>query len=147
LKYISDQEAAIHWKKCKPEKGDILYTKGGTTGIAKVVDFDQPVAVWVHVAVLKTDKQKVVPLWLESMLNSQHCYQQSQRLTHGIANRDLGLKRMTTIRMYLPPFDHQYEFARRVIAAKTLRDAYVSSLREIMLLCGTLQQRAFRGEL
>ncbi len=31
-------------KKCKPEKGDILYSKGGTTGIAKVVDTDKKFA-------------------------------------------------------------------------------------------------------
>ena len=48
LKFISEDEAQIHWKKCKPEQGDILYTKGGTTGIAKVVDFETPVAIWVQ---------------------------------------------------------------------------------------------------
>lgn len=34
LKYVSQEEADVHWKKCKPQKGDVLYTKGGTTGIA-----------------------------------------------------------------------------------------------------------------
>src|SRR5205085_2635689 len=34
LKYISLDDAKVHWKKCKPEIGDILYTKGGTTGLA-----------------------------------------------------------------------------------------------------------------
>ena len=40
-------------KRCKPEKGDILYTKGGTTGIARVNTYDNEFTVWVHVAVLK----------------------------------------------------------------------------------------------
>ena len=97
LKFITEEDAQIHWKKCKPTRGDILYTKGGTTGLAAVVDTDLDFAVWVHVALLKTNHDKVRSEWLVSMLNTQYCYEQSQRYTHGIANRDLGLKRMVNI--------------------------------------------------
>jgi hypothetical protein len=69
------------------------HSPGGTTGIAKVVNFDQSVTTWVHITLLKIDKSKVEPLWLEAMLNLPFCYQQSQRLTRRIANRDLGLTR------------------------------------------------------
>ena len=55
LKYIDQDEANRQWKKCKPELGDILYTKGGTTGIAARVATSKPFAVWVHVALLKLD--------------------------------------------------------------------------------------------
>ena len=147
LKYISEDEAQIHWKKCKPERGDILYTKGGTTGIAKVVDFDTPVAIWVHIALLKTDKSKVEPLWLEAMLNTPYCYQQSQRFTRGIANHDLGLTRMVKIKIYLPPLSLQREFARRVGAAEKLKTTQRASLAELDALFATFQHRAFRGEL
>ncbi|MEI8309544.1 MAG: restriction endonuclease subunit S [Verrucomicrobiota bacterium] len=147
LKFISPEEAQIHWRKCKPERGDILYTKGGTTGIAKVVDWDKPVAIWVHIALLKTDKSKVEPLWLEAMLNAPFCYQQSQRLTRGIANRDLGLTRMVTIKMYLPPISLQREFARRVTAVEALKTAQRASLAELDALFATLQHQAFKGEL
>jgi len=147
LKFISLEEAQIHWKKCKPERGDILYTKGGTTGIAKVVDFDTPLAIWVHIALLKTDKSKVEPRWLESMLNSSFCYQQSQRLTRGIANRDLGLTRMVTIKMYLPPIALQREFSRRVAAVEKLKAAQRTSVSQMDALFASLQYRAFQGQL
>jgi type I restriction enzyme S subunit len=147
LKFISEDEAQIHWRKCKPERGDILYTKGGTTGIAKVVDFETPVAIWVHIALLKTDKSKVEPLWLEAMLNSPYCYLQSQRLTRGIANHDLGLTRMVRIQIYLPLLSLQREFARRVQAVEKLKTAQRASLAELDALFASLQHRAFRGEL
>ena len=110
LKFITEEYAQIHWKKCKPTRGDILYTKGGTTGLAAVVDTDLDFAVWVHVALLKTNHDKVRSEWLVSMLNTQYCYEQSQRYTHGIANRDLGLKRMVNIEMYIPSLDEQDKF-------------------------------------
>lgn len=147
LKLISLDEAEIQWKKCRPQRGDILYTKGGTTGIAATVDFDEPFAVWVHVALLKTDKNKVEPKWLENMLNCAFCYQQSQRLTHGIANRDLGLKRMVGIEMFLPPLPLQQEFAQRVEAVEKLKATHRASLTELQALFASLQHRAFRGEL
>ena len=147
LKFISLDEAQIQWKKCRPQRGDILYTKGGTTGIAATVDFDEPFAIWVHVALLKTNKNKVQPKWLENMLNSSFCYQQSQRLTHGIANRDLGLKRMVGIEMFLPPLPLQKEFAQRVEAVEKLKATHRASLSELQALFASLQHRAFRGEL
>jgi restriction endonuclease S subunit len=147
LKFLSAEDALVHWRKCKPERGDILYTKGGTTGIAKVVDFDQQIALWVHVALLKTNSNKVDPLWLENMLNSDFCYLQSQRLTHGIANRDLGLKRMVRIQLYLPPLPLQREFAAQVSAVERLKAAQRASLAKLDALFASLQHRAFRGEL
>jgi type I restriction enzyme S subunit len=147
LKFISNEDAEVHWRKCRPERGDILYTKGGTTGLAAVVDFDEPFAVWVHVALLKTDKTKVESHWLENMLNSSFCYQQSQRLTHGIANHDLGLQRMVKIEMFLPPISLQREFARRLSVVEKLKTAHRAALSELDDLFASLQYRAFRGEL
>lgn len=74
LKFISAEDAKVHWRKCRPQRGDILYTKGGTTGLAARVDTDRPFAVWVHIALLKPDSAKVEAVWLENMLNSEFCY-------------------------------------------------------------------------
>lgn len=110
-RYISDDDYAEAIKKCHPEKGDILYSKGGTTGIAKLVDIDEKFANWVHVAVLKFDKTKLNGVFLENMLNGAYCYEQSQRLTKGIANRDLVLSAIAKIKLYRPPIYLQEKFA------------------------------------
>jgi type I restriction enzyme S subunit len=145
LKYISVADARAQWRKVKPEIGDILYTKGGTTGMAKTVDFDKEVAVWVHITVLKLRKELVAPVWLENMLNSRFCYQQSQELTFGIVNRDLGLKRMPRIRIYLPPLPLQQKFAALVQRVDCLRAVQRESLRQAEHLFASLLDRAFSG--
>lgn len=48
------------------------------------------------------------------MLNGAYCYQQSQRLTKGIANRDLVLSAMAQIKIYMPPIELQNQFANFV---------------------------------
>ena len=110
-RYISDEDYADAIKKCHPEKDDMLYSKGGTTGIAKLIDIDEEFANWVHVAVLKFDKTKLNGIFFENMLNGDYCYEQSQRLTKGIANRDLVLSAMAQIKMYRPPMELQEQFA------------------------------------
>ncbi len=110
-KYISDEDYQSAIKKCHPEKGDILYSKGGTTGIAKLVDVDIRFANWVHLAVLKFDKSILNGVFLENMLNCDYCYMQSQKLTKGIANRDLVLSAIAQIKIYRPPIELQNQFA------------------------------------
>ena len=147
LKFITEEDAQIHWKKCKPTRGDILYTKGGTTGLAAVVDTDLDFAVWVHVALLKTNHDKVRSEWLVSMLNTQYCYEQSQRYTHGIANRDLGLKRMVNIEMYIPPLNEQDKFVNfknKLLKNNLLFESSYSSLEQLFK---SLQNQAFNGTL
>jgi type I restriction enzyme S subunit len=147
LKYIPHEDAEKFWKRDKPMKGDILYTKGGTTGLAKAIDFDREIAVWVHIAVLKVRPDLVEPLWLENMLNSDYCYAQSQELTFGIVNRDLGLKRMPKIAMYLPPIALQQKFAQIVQRYERLRTQQQEADRQAEHLFQTVLHRAFQGEL
>ena len=94
-------------KRVIPERGDVLYTKGGTTGVARVVDFDTPFQVWVHVAVLKIIRELSLPDYVAYALNSTGCYEQSQLHTRGATNQDLGLTRMIRIWLALPPIDEQ----------------------------------------
>lgn len=108
-KFVSEADYLEFCRRVIPEKGDVLYTKGGTTGIARVVDFEVRFQVWVHVAVLKLHRDLVDPYFLAYALNSVGCYEQSQLHTRGATNQDLGLTRMTKIWFALPPLNEQLE--------------------------------------
>ena len=142
-RYISDADYADAIKKCQPEKGDMLYSKGGTTGIAKLIDTDEKFANWVHVAVLKFDRSKLNGIFFENMLNSAYCYEQSQRLTKGIANRDLVLSAMAQIKMYRPPIKLQQQFAAFVAQVDKSKVAVQEALEKAQLLFDSLMQKYF----
>ena len=108
-KYISEEDYLQCIKKCHPEKGDILYSKGGTTGIAKLVKTDMKFANWVHVAVLKFGDQ-LDGRFFECMLNSDYCYAQSQALTKGIANRDFVLSAIAQVKIFVPTIELQKRY-------------------------------------
>jgi len=107
-KYITKELHEELSRRCKPVLNDILYTKGGTTGIARVNTYDFDFNVWVHVAVLRlVNINFIKPFYIQHALNSVLCYFQSQKYTHGVGNQDLGLTRMIKICLALPPVEEQ----------------------------------------
>jgi len=108
-KYVSEADFNEFNKRVRPEIGDVLLTKGGTTGVARAVDLDFPFQVWVHVAVLKTIQTMMDPFYLAYVLNGTACYEQSQQYTFGATNNDLGLSRIAKIFFARPPIKEQCE--------------------------------------
>ena len=102
-KFVTEEDYEEFSKRVVPLPGDVLYTKGGTTGVARVVDLPFRFQVWVHVAVLKIRTDRAIPEYLALALNSPKCYEQSQLFTRGATNQDLGLNRMKNIILPLPP--------------------------------------------
>ena len=149
-KYISAELHSELAKRCKPEYGDILYTKGGTTGIARVNTEVREFGVWVHVAVLKL-ADSIDRFYLQHALNSQFCYRQSQRYTHGVGNQDLGLTRMIWITLPLPSLIEQKEIVteieRRVSIADEVQKTVDADIRRAERLRQSILKKAFSGEL
>jgi type I restriction enzyme, S subunit len=137
-------------ERCKPEKGDLLYTKGGTTGIARANTYDREFSVWVHVAVLKL-ANSVRPFYLQHALNSPLCHAQSQKYTHGVGNQDLGLTRMVNIILPLcgEAEQEQVEIMIDVVASELdqIERAIEESLSQIASLRQSILKQAFCGQL
>ncbi|MCT2996638.1 restriction endonuclease subunit S [Propionibacterium freudenreichii] len=135
LKYIDETLATEFDQRIRPEIGDVLYSKGGTTGVAKAVDIAERFQVWVHIAVLKLRRDLVSPDFLELVLNSSACYEQSQLETRGATNQDLGLGRMKRISIPIAPLEAQTAFVREIrCRVDHVTDAVGRTRREITLL-------------
>jgi len=150
VKYISQELHEELSKRCKPMKMDVLYTKGGTTGIAKVNDYDIDFNVWVHVAVLKAIPS-INPYYLQYILNSNHCYKQSQKYTHGVGNQDLGLTRMILITLPIYSLEEQQYIVNELESKLTVCDKIEETISQSLQQAETLRQsilkKAFEGKL
>lgn len=149
-KYVSNEDYHEFIKRGKPEIGDVILTKGGTTGIPTTVDTDKEFCIWVHIALLKIIKKYASPEYIRDVLASTILYRQSQEQTHGVGNQDLGLTRMIYMALPLPPVDEQKEIVRILDnlldneqRAKELCDV----IEKIDLMKKAILSRAFRGEL
>jgi len=149
-KRISPELHAELCTRIEPKLGDILYTKGGTTGIARANTYERAFNVWVHVAVLRLAKL-IDPLYVQNALNSPWCYAQSQRYTHGVGNQDLGLTRMVNITLPLPPLAEQARINTAVALATSVILHAEEATRSAVVRSNALRQSvlkwAFEGKL
>ena len=67
--------------------------------------------------------------------------------TKGVAVRGINLGDVKRMPIPIPDLKRQHEFSRRIKAVDALRSTYRDSLAAFGLLFGSLQHRAFRGEL
>ena len=112
-RFILKEQHRAFCKRCKPEKGDVLYTKVGTTGIAKAVDTEREFSIFVSIALLKLT-EAVLPDYLGLVLNSPIGREQAAELTQGMANRNLVLRDLKQIRVPLAPVAEQRRIAGRL---------------------------------
>ncbi|NYV27690.1 restriction endonuclease subunit S [Streptobacillus felis] len=61
--FISKEEHKDLYKRCNPEKNDVLVSKNGTIGIPKIVDWNEEVSIFVSLCLLKLNNI-VIPEWI-----------------------------------------------------------------------------------
>ncbi len=65
----------------------------------------------------------------------------------GGAQPNLSQELLRSLRLPVPPLDHQRAFASRIEGIEKLKSAHRASLAQFDALFASLQHRAFRGEL
>lgn len=106
-KFISIEEHSMLYERCNPEKNDLLITKVGTTGVPAVVNCDEPISLFVSVALLKYSQHLLNTKFLYLALKSPVVYQQAQEHTRGIGNKNWVLDDIKRTIFPLPPIEEQ----------------------------------------
>ncbi|MEG4396911.1 restriction endonuclease subunit S [Microcoleus sp. BROC3] len=116
--------------RCKPEYGDILLTKVGTTGIAVEIDTHQEFSIFVSIALLKHFPEFTYPRFLQYLLNSSFVKAQSEAGTEGVGNKNLVLRKIYNFIVPLPPLAEQKRIVAKVDELMKLCDHLEASLRQ-----------------
>jgi len=150
-RHISPEEHEELTRRCRPEAGDVLLTKIGTTGFAKVIDVDREFSIFVSLALLKVDKKLVDCRFIEQMLNSGRLREHSATGTRGVGNQNLVLKFIREFPVPVPPLHEQRKIVSEleglqaeVDAAKRLQ---AETAAELHALLPSILDRAFKGKL
>jgi len=127
-KFISEEEHHQLIKRCKPEKNDILYTKNGTIGVAKAIDWDWEFSIFVSLALLKIDQDRLLPKYGELFLNSDNGYKQATARSKSGTVTNLHLVEIKEIEIPVPDLDTQ----ERLVAKVEHEQALVESNRQLI---------------
>ena len=124
-RFISEEQHRNLCKRCRPERGDILLTKVGTTGIAVPVNTDCEFSIFVSVALLKFSVNNLSQDFLCYLINSPFVRRQSSENTQAIGNQNLVLRLIKNFALPIPPLAEQHRI--------------VAKVHELMALCDRLE--------
>jgi type I restriction enzyme M protein len=127
-KFIPREEHDELIKRCRPEKGDVLYSKNGTIGIAKLVDWDWEFSIFVSLSLIKPKKELLDPHYLTCFLNSDAAYAQATARSKSGTVTNLHLVDIKTIKIPVPPLATQQAIVAEIEAEQRL----VAANRELV---------------
>ena len=113
-RFISNQQHQDLCKRCKPEKGDLLLTKVGTTGIPILIDTDKEFSIFVSVALIKFPVDEIYGEYLSLLVKSPLVKAQSDSGTEGVGNKNLVLRKISAFSLPIPPLKEQLRIAKKV---------------------------------
>lgn len=111
-KFISKEEHKELWKRCNPQKGDLLLSKVGTTGVPAKVDIDIEFSLFVSVALLKFNNDLINIDYLIYSILAPDFQKQCNEHTRGVGNKNWVIKDIANTIMPLPPLAEQ----KRIVA-------------------------------
>lgn len=113
-KFIEKVEHTKLYERCNPEFGDILISKVGTTGVPAIVDCYEEFSLFVSVALLKFNKNKIYNKLLYYFLLSPIVQKQVKDNTRGVGNKNWVLDAIKNTILPLPPFEEQKRIVDKI---------------------------------
>ena len=142
-KFITEESYLELTKRCQIELGDVLFTIVGSYGNAAVVKTKEKFAFQRHVAHIKPNFKKILPIFLSVILESPFLKNQIEQRVRGVAQKTLNLSELKFLEIILPPLPLQQKFATLVEQVEQLRTRQRESEKELENLFGSLMQKYF----
>lgn len=130
-KYISEEEHKELYARCNPEKGDLILSKVGTTGVPAIVDTTEPFSLFVSVALLKFNCKCIDVEFLYYMLMSPLVQAQATENTRGVGNKNWVLDAIASTMVVLPPLVEQKRIVAKIEELLPYVDCYAAAYEKL----------------
>lgn len=144
VKFVSQEEHKELCKRCRPEKGDILYSKNGTIGISKIIDWDWEFSTFVSLALFKIkDPNRLDVRYLKVILDSIHISKEIRRRSKQGTITNLHLEEIRLFRIPVPPLKMQREIAKFASIIQSNKEKIFTKISESQSLQKSLINQIF----
>lgn len=147
VKYIPLEEHQELIKRCKPEKGDVLYSKNGTIGVPRLIDWDQEFSIFVSLCLIKPNPNYLRGRYLYSFLQTPFALKQATQKAKSATVTNLHLVEIKEIKLPVPSLSIQDEWIDFVDGFDCMRARLIESLNKSNDAFNSLSQKAFSGQL
>ena len=112
--YIPEELHKELYQRVAPQKDDILLAKNGTTGVAALVDKEEIFDIYVSLALIRPDKNKIIPKYLLYAINSESSKRYFDSHLKGVGVPNLHLTHIRETPISVPDFRTQEEIIKRL---------------------------------
>ena len=143
IKYI-DRSIGASFKKTELVGDELLITVRGTTGVTALTDSRfKNMNVTRGIAVIRYDRRKINPIYLNAFLNTDESQQYIQEHTRGATLQQINLSDLRVHMIPVPPIELQEKLADFIEQVDKSKVAVQKSLDEAQLLFDSLMQQYF----
>ena len=140
-RFVSDAAHAEYVKRVEPRSGDVLVSKDGTLGVARVVPDGAPrFSIFVSVALLRPKHQLCISDLLWSFFDSGEFYRQLGALSAGTGLAHIHLEHFRKFQLRCPCVDEQRRIFAVIAAHSRLLTEYTDTFQKLRSLRTALMQ-------
>lgn len=144
IKYIPAELHEKLYATIQPRRNDILMSKNGVNyGIAAVNDTEEVFDIYVSLALLRPNIDKIHPLYFRCAINSPDTKHQFDSSIKGIGVPNLHLGEIKKTKILLPPMSLQNEFVAFIKQIDKSKLSIQQSLEKLETLKKSLMQQYF----
>ena len=143
IKYI-DRSIGDGFKKTELYEDELLITVRGTTGITALTDIRfNGMNVTRGIAVVRYDRNKINPVYLNAYLNTDESQRYIQEHTRGATLQQINLSDLRVQQIMVPPLALQEQMAAFIEQTDKSKSVVQKALDEAQLLFDSLMQQYF----
>ncbi len=131
LKRVDRSELVAFVKKCKPEVGDVLYSRIGTIGEPRLLNFEFEFVALHSIALLKPLTQDLDSKYLLYLMQTTDVRAQAKHNIKSVGTPDLGLKRIKDFDIPVAPPDQQKRIVAEIEKQFSRLDEAVANLKRV----------------
>lgn len=129
--FISPELHAYYCRKCKPVRDDILLCKSGaTTGKLARVDVDFEFSIWSPLALVRSNRSKILPRFLEMALGSEYVQKQVKRTWSAGTQPNISMGDIEQLYIVAPKIEGQEKILAYVDQEAGGFDTLIAKVRE-----------------
>lgn len=130
-KFVSKEESDILNQRCDPEKGDLLLSKVGTTGIPVIVDVDFQFSLFVSLALIKFFPNLIDSSFFVYLIYSPLVQAQVKEHTRGVGNKNWVLNDIAKTILAIPPLAEQKRIVAKLEQVLPLAEEYGAAQEQL----------------
>ena len=146
-RFVSEAAHTEYAKRVEPRSGDVLVSKDGTLGVARIVPVGAPrFSIFVSVALLRPKHRLCIADLLWSFFESGEFYRQLGALSAGTGLAHIHLEHFRKFQLRCPCVDEQGKIFAVITAQSRLLTEYTDALQKLRSVRTALTQDLLTGK-